>query len=132
MDFGSTFMAVLTGLGLSAACGFRVFIPPLIVGIAAQTGNLELAESFSWVGEWPTLIALGIATVCDFIGHEIPAVDDMLNVVEAPLAAIAGTVLSEPQCSRILTRSCNGGLPLLPVEGRLKRFIFQDPFSKVV
>ena len=40
------------------------------------------------------MIALGIATVCDFIGHEIPAIDDMLNVVEAPLAAIAGTVLS--------------------------------------
>ena len=94
MDFGSTFLAILTGLGLSVACGFRVFIPPLIVSIAAQTGNLELAESFSWLGEWPTLIALGIATVCDFIGHEIPAVDDMLNVVEAPLTAIAGTVLS--------------------------------------
>ena len=94
MDFGDTFLAILTGLGLSVACGFRVFFPPLVVGVAAQTGNLELAESFQWLGEWPTLIALSVAAVCDFIGHEIPAIDDMLNVVEAPLAAIAGTILS--------------------------------------
>ena len=53
MGFGETFLAILTGLGLSVACGFRVFIPPLIASIAAQTGYLELAESFQWLGEWP-------------------------------------------------------------------------------
>ena len=94
MDFGDTFLGILTGLGLSIACGFRVFIPPLVVSIAAQTGYLELAEGFTWLGEWPTLIALSIATVFDIIGHEFPAIDDMLNVVEAPLVPIAGTILS--------------------------------------
>ena len=94
MDFGETFLGILTGLGLSVACGFRVFIPPLVVSIAAQTGNLELAESFNWLGEWPTLIALSIATVGDVIAHEFPVVDDVLNVVEAPLVPIAATILS--------------------------------------
>ena len=94
MDFGETFLGILTGLGLSVACGFRVFIPPLVVSIAAQTGNLELAESFNWLGEWPTLIALSIATVGDVIAHEFPVVDDVLNVVEAPLVLIAATILS--------------------------------------
>lgn len=94
MDFGDAFLAILTGLGLSMACGFRVFIPPLIVSIAAQTGYLELSESFQWLSEWPTLIALSIATVGDVIAHEFPVVDDMLNVVEAPLAPIAATILS--------------------------------------
>ena len=94
MDFGETFLAILTGLGLSVACGFRVFIPPLIASIAAHTGYLELAESFQWLGEWPTLIALSIATVGDVIAHEFPVVDDVLNVVEAPLVPIAATILS--------------------------------------
>ena len=94
MGFGETFLAILTGLGLSVACGFRVFIPPLVVSIAAQTGNLELTESFQWLGEWPTLIALSIATVGDVIAHEFPVVDDVLNVVEAPLVPIAATILS--------------------------------------
>ena len=92
--FGETFLAILTGLGLSVACGFRVFIPPLIASIAAQTGNIELAEGFRWLGEWPALIALSIATVGDVIAHEFPVVDDVLNVVEAPLVPIAATILS--------------------------------------
>ena len=46
-------MAILTGLGLSVACGFRLFIPLVVVGIAAQIGTLELAESFSNVMEIP-------------------------------------------------------------------------------
>ena len=94
MGFGETFLAILTGLGLSVACGFRVFIPPLIASIAAQTGYLELAESFQWLGQWPTLIALSIATVGEVIAHEFPVVDDVLNVVETPLVPIAATLLS--------------------------------------
>jgi len=94
MGFGNTFLAILTGLGLSVACGFRVFIPPLITSIAAQTGYLELAESFQWLGQWPTLIALSIATVGEVIAHEFPVVDDVLNVVETPLVPIAATLLS--------------------------------------
>ena len=94
MDFGSTFLAILTGLGLSAACGFQVFIPPLVVGIAAQTGNLELTEGLAWLGEWPSLIALSIAAIVDSIAHKVRAIDKMLNRVEAPLVAVAGTILS--------------------------------------
>ena len=97
MDFGDTFWAILTGLGLSAACGFRVFIPPLIVSIAAQTGNLELTEALAWLGEWPALIALSIATVVEVILYLIPIVGDLpMDVIEAPLAFVAGTVLANP------------------------------------
>lgn len=51
MDFGDTFLAILTGLGLSIACGFRVFTPMLGGSIAAKTGYLELTEGFTWLGE---------------------------------------------------------------------------------
>lgn len=94
MDYGDTFLVLLTGFGLSAACGFRVFIPPLIVSIAAQTGNLELTEGLAWLGEWPALIALSIAAVLDSIAHKVSVIDRMLDSVEAPIVAVAGTILS--------------------------------------
>ena len=94
MDFGDTFLAILTGLGLSVACGLRVFVPLLVASIAAQTGNIELAEGLTWLGEWPALIAFSVATVCETILFKFPVIAEMLDVVEAPLPAIAGTVLS--------------------------------------
>lgn len=94
MDYGDTFLVLLTGFGLSAACGFQVFIPPLIVSIAAHTGNLELTEGLAWLGEWPAVITLSVAAVLDSIAHKISVIDRMLVSVEAPLVAVAGTILS--------------------------------------
>lgn len=96
MDFGSTFLAILTGLGLSVACGFRVFIPLLVTSIAAKTGNLELAEGFTWLGEWPALIAFSVAAVTESILYylPVPALGSLVDIVDAPLVFIAGTVLS--------------------------------------
>ena len=34
----STVLAILTGLGLAAACGFRVFLPLFIASLAARQG----------------------------------------------------------------------------------------------
>ena len=96
MDFGDTSLAILTGLGLSVACGFRVFIPLLVTSIAAKTGNLELAEGFTWLGEWPALIAFSVAAVTESILYylPVPALGSLVDIVDAPLVFIAGTVLS--------------------------------------
>ena len=95
MDFGETFLGILTGLGLSVACGFRVFIPLLVASIAAQTGNIELAEGLTWLGEWPALIAFSVATVCEIILHYAPpGIDNIVDMIEAPLKVVAATVLS--------------------------------------
>ena len=94
MDFGDTSLAILTGLGLSAACGFRVFIPPLIVSIAAQWGNLELTEGLAWLGEWPALLAFGIAAVCEIIISKVPFMGYIVAKLQRPLVAVAGTILS--------------------------------------
>ena len=36
-------LSVALGIGLAAATGFRVFLPMLVVSIAANTGHLHLA-----------------------------------------------------------------------------------------
>ena len=54
-------LSICVGLGLAAACGFRVFVPLLITSIAAHSGHLQLASSFDWVGSTPALVTFSLA-----------------------------------------------------------------------
>lgn len=87
-------LTILMGIGLSAASGFRVFIPFLVVSIASLTGNLTLAESFSWIGTVPALITFGIAAVLEIAGYFIPWVDHALDTITTPMAVVAGAILT--------------------------------------
>lgn len=88
-----TFLATLVGIGLSAACGFRVFVPMLVVSAAAWAGWLPLAPGFEWLGTLPALIAFAVATAVEVVGYYIPWVDNALDTVAGPAALVAGTVL---------------------------------------
>ncbi|MEL6581611.1 MAG: DUF4126 domain-containing protein [Cyanobacteria bacterium J06607_15] len=87
-------LALCLGVTLSAASGFRLFVPPLALSLAALYGDLELASGFSWVGTYPTAIALGIATVVEILAYYIPVVDNLLDTVEIPTAVAIGTLLT--------------------------------------
>ncbi len=89
-----TLFGMMIGLGLSAACGFRVFVPPLVVSLAAFTGHLELSEGFQWLASYPAVIAFSVAVGCEIVGYYVPWVDNVLDAVAAPAAVVAGTVLS--------------------------------------
>ena len=58
-------IGVFIGIGLSAACGFRVFIPMLGISIASLTGHLDLAPGFEWIGSPFALIVFATATVIE-------------------------------------------------------------------
>jgi hypothetical protein len=45
-----TLFAVAVGIGLSAACGFRVFVPLLVMNLMSLAGQLELAPGSAWIG----------------------------------------------------------------------------------
>jgi len=86
-------LTILMGIGLSAASGFRIFIPFLMISIASITGNLTLADSFGWIGTYPALITFGVATVFEIAGYYIPWVDNILDTIASPVAVIAGIIL---------------------------------------
>lgn len=86
-------LTILMGIGLSAASGFRIFIPFLVVSIASLTGNLTLSEAFSWIGTVPAVITFSAATIFEIAGYYIPWVDNILDTITSPLAVIAGAVL---------------------------------------
>ena len=54
-------LSIVLGVGLAAATGFRVFLPMLIVGVAAHTGRLPLDSSFAWLATPSALTMLSVA-----------------------------------------------------------------------
>jgi hypothetical protein len=90
MNGMETFLSICVGIGLSAACGFRVFVPLLCLSIAALTGHLHLDASFAWIGTTPALIAFAVATVVEIAAYYIPFVDNLLDSIAVPVAAAAG------------------------------------------
>jgi len=89
-----TFLSILVGGGLAAACGFRVFVPLLVMSLAARAGHLQLGTGFGWIGSGPALTAFAAATVLEVAGYFIPYVDHVLDVLGAPAAVVAGTLVT--------------------------------------
>ena len=87
-------LSVCLGIGLSAACGFRVFVPFLVMSIASLSGHLQLAHGFEWIGSYPALIAFSVATALEIAGYYIPWLDHLLDTIASPAAVVAGTVVS--------------------------------------
>jgi Domain of unknown function (DUF4126) len=87
-------IALCLGITLSAACGFRVFVPPLAMSLAAISGHFSLASGFEWVGTKEAAIALGIATIFEVFAYYIPFVDNLLDTVQIPVAVGIGTVIT--------------------------------------
>jgi hypothetical protein len=87
-------LSIALGVGLAAAVGFRVFLPMLVMSIAAYTGHLTLSSGLEWLGSPAALVMLSVAAVLEILAYYIPGVDNLLDVIAAPAALIAGTVVS--------------------------------------
>lgn len=101
-------MAVLVGLGLAAACGFRVFVPLAVVSIAARAGWLGIAPSMQWLGSDAAIIALSTATVLEIVAYKVPWLDHALDTIATPAAVIAGAVVSASQMGTIMPQGSGG------------------------
>ena len=114
-------MALAAGIGLSASCGFRVFVPPLIMSLASMAGFMELGENFAWMGTWQAALAFGVASVVEIAAYYIPALDNLLDTISTPLSAIAGAVITaamlggdmSPALRWILAAIAGGGSALV-------------------
>jgi hypothetical protein len=85
--------AIAIGIGLSASCGFRVFVPMLIASIAARMNIFPVTEGFQWLASWPAIISFGTATAAEILAYYIPFVDNLLDTITTPLAVGGGTIL---------------------------------------
>jgi hypothetical protein len=85
---------ILTGIGLSAACGFRIFVPLLILNLASITGYFHLAPGFEWLGSLYATIAFGSATLLEVLAYYIPWFDNTLDTIASPVSVIAGIIIT--------------------------------------
>ncbi len=82
------------GIGLAAACGFRIFVPFTVISAAALSGHLGLAPGFDWMGTLPALAAFGVATLVEVLAYYIPWVDNLLDTLATPAAVVAGAIVT--------------------------------------
>ena len=87
-----TILSLCIGIGLSAACGFRVFVPLLVMSVASLTGLFEPMKGFEWLAMPSVCIGLTVATVCEIVAYYIPWVDNALDTISTPAAMVAGTL----------------------------------------
>lgn len=87
-----TVLSVALGLGLAAACGFRVFVPFLVMGAAVRSGYLDVSPGFAWVGTNAALIAFGVATALEIAAYYVPWLDNLLDTIATPTAIVAGVL----------------------------------------
>lgn len=85
---------VLLGIGLAAACGLRVFVPLLVMSVTALSGHLQLAPDFAWLGSWPAVIVLAVATALEIAAYYVPWLDHILDMAATPAAILAGVVVT--------------------------------------
>lgn len=96
-----TLFAICVGIGLSAACGFRVFTPMLVLSVAAKLGAVHLNPNFEWLGTWTSLVTFTSATILEAGSYYVPWVAHAVSVAAAPAAVLAGTLATAAQIEGI-------------------------------
>ena len=94
MDIVQILLSLSLGLGLAAACGFRVFIPPLMMGVGSRLDLYKLEGSFVWVDDNWAIAIFAVATLLEIGGYFIPWIDNLLDTVATPAAIIGGVFVT--------------------------------------
>ena len=89
-----TLLDLLLGISLSAASGFRVFVPLLVMSGAAVLGHFDLPADFDWIETDQALIIFAVASLIEVVGYYIPYFDHFLDIFATPAAVIAGTLIT--------------------------------------
>ena len=87
-------LPALLGLGLASATGLRTFLPLLMLALAAkfEMFGVRLIDQMDWLVSWPAIAALATATVAEFAGDKVPAIDHGLNAIGYVTRPVAGAI----------------------------------------
>ncbi len=89
-----TLIEVMLGISLSAASGFRVFVPLLTLSAAAVIGHIDLPTNFDWIENPQALTVFAVASALEIGGYYIPWFDHFLDVAATPAAILVGTIVT--------------------------------------
>ncbi|WP_282123463.1 DUF4126 domain-containing protein [Algibacter mikhailovii] len=86
-------ISICLGIGLSASVGFRVFFPLFVLSLASYFDVLQLNDAWIWLSTTSALLTLGVASMVEVFSFFVPYIDNLLDSIAVPLAALAGTVI---------------------------------------
>jgi Domain of unknown function (DUF4126) len=89
-----TLLSLILGISLSAACGFRIFMPPFVMSLMSQYAGFDLPANLEWMQNPLASTAFGIATGAEIVAYYIPWFDHLLDTLATPAAAVAGTLMT--------------------------------------
>jgi hypothetical protein len=89
-----TLVTLLIGISLSAAAGFRLLVPFLVMSVAAIFGHVPLDDNLQWLDTNTALEGLGVAVALETLIYYIPWLDHLLDVIALPTAMVAGTLIT--------------------------------------
>ena len=113
MDVVQILLSLSLGLGLAAACGFRVFIPPLMMGVGSRLDLYKLEGSFVWVDDTWAIAIFAVATLLEIGGYFIPWIDNLLDAVATPAAIIGGIFVTSASLEGELDPSAQWALSVI-------------------
>ena len=113
MDVVQILLSLSLGLGLAAACGFRVFIPPLMMGVGSRLDLYKLEGSFVWVDDTWAIAIFAVATLLEIGGYFIPWIDNLLDTVATPAAIIGGVFVTSASLEGELDSSAQWTLSVI-------------------
>ena len=113
MDIVQILLSLSLGLGLAAACGFRVFIPPLMMGVGSRLDLYNLEGSFVWVDDTWAIAIFAVATLLEIGGYFIPWIDNLLDTVATPAAIIGGIFVTSASLEGELDPSAQWALSVI-------------------
>jgi len=87
-------VALCMGIGLSAASGFRVFLPPFLLSLFVRYETVDIdvkGTVFEYFDSDLAVILLGVATIVELLAYYVPWVDNLLDSIASPAAVVAGS-----------------------------------------
>ncbi|HJL19006.1 MAG TPA: DUF4126 domain-containing protein [Sandaracinaceae bacterium LLY-WYZ-13_1] len=94
IDALTMLVGLAAGVALSAACGFRVFVPLLVAGVALRFEALPVQDDLAWLASTPALVTLGTASALEVGAYYVPRLDNLLDAVATPASVVAGILAS--------------------------------------
>ncbi len=88
-------LAMCLGVALSAAAGFRIFLPPLVLSISSRAGYVTMTPEWEAIfGSEFAVFVLLVASAVEIMAYYVPWLDNALDTVALPAAITAGTILT--------------------------------------
>jgi len=69
-----------------------VFVPLLVLSIAARSSWLPISPAFDWIATNQALTVSATATAIEIGAYYVPFLDNLLDTISTPAAVAAGTI----------------------------------------